>query len=92
VTSQKEFWSTIAHKYDQVVDLQIGPKTRSMVRERLARESRKIDRDRWLFNRNKASLDIFWLRDESLEESNNLLDPREVRNGQERGKDSVRNS
>jgi hypothetical protein len=26
-------------------------------------------------NREKASLDIFWLRDESLEESHNLPDP-----------------
>jgi hypothetical protein len=26
-------------------------------------------------NRDKASLDIFWLRDESLEESGNLRDP-----------------
>jgi type I restriction enzyme M protein len=38
--------------------------------------------DRWrayeyeeLTNRDKASLDIFWLRDESLEESDNLPDP-----------------
>jgi type I restriction enzyme M protein len=28
-----------------------------------------------LINRDKASLDIFWLRDESLEESDNLPDP-----------------
>ena len=28
----------------------------------------------WLFNRDKASLDIFLLRDESLEESDNLPD------------------
>jgi type I restriction enzyme M protein len=28
-----------------------------------------------LLNRDKASLDIFWLRDESLEESDNLPDP-----------------
>ncbi|MBI3000705.1 MAG: hypothetical protein HYY46_19975 [Deltaproteobacteria bacterium] len=27
------------------------------------------------YNRDKASLDIFWLRDESLEESNNLPNP-----------------
>ena len=26
-------------------------------------------------NRDKASLDIFWLRDESLEESDNLAEP-----------------
>ena len=35
---QREFWSTVAQKYDQVVDLQIGPLTRSMVRERVAKE------------------------------------------------------
>src|SRR5215510_9778136 len=35
---QSEFWSAVAPRYDQVVDLQIGPKTRSMVGERLARE------------------------------------------------------
>ncbi len=28
-----------------------------------------------LINRDKASLDIFWLRDESLKESDNLPDP-----------------
>jgi len=28
-----------------------------------------------LINRDKASLDVFWLRDESLEESDNLPDP-----------------
>ena len=37
---QREFWSTVAQKYDQVVDLQIGPTTRSMVRERVAKEGR----------------------------------------------------
>lgn len=37
---QREFWSTVAQKYDQVVDLQIGPATRSMVRERVAEEGR----------------------------------------------------
>lgn len=37
---QREFWSTVAQKYDQVVDLQIGPVTRSMVRERVAEEGR----------------------------------------------------
>ncbi len=40
VNEQREFWSKVAQKYDRVVDLQIGPKTRSMVRERLAREGR----------------------------------------------------
>jgi ABC-2 type transport system ATP-binding protein len=40
---QCEFWSKVAQKYDQVVDLQIGPKTRSMVRERVAKESRLGD-------------------------------------------------
>lgn len=35
---QREFWSAVAHEYDRVVDSQIGPKTRSMVRERVAKE------------------------------------------------------
>jgi ubiquinone/menaquinone biosynthesis C-methylase UbiE len=35
---QAEFWSKVADKYDRVVDLSIGGKTRSMVRERVARE------------------------------------------------------
>jgi len=35
-----EFWSKIARNYDHVVDLQIGPQTRSNVRERLAKEDR----------------------------------------------------
>ena len=29
----------------------------------------------FFMNREKASLDVFWLRDESLEESHNLPDP-----------------
>ena len=37
---QKEFWSTVAQKYDRVVDLQIGGATRSMVRERVMKEER----------------------------------------------------
>jgi ubiquinone/menaquinone biosynthesis C-methylase UbiE len=37
---QREFWSRVADRYDRVVDLQIGPMTRSLVRERLAREGR----------------------------------------------------
>ena len=37
---QSEFWSAVAERYDRVVDLQIGPKTRSMVRDRAAREER----------------------------------------------------
>jgi ubiquinone/menaquinone biosynthesis C-methylase UbiE len=37
-TAQSEFWSTVAKKYDRVVDLQIGPKTRGLLRERLTRE------------------------------------------------------
>jgi ubiquinone/menaquinone biosynthesis C-methylase UbiE len=37
---QSEFWSKVAQKYDQVVDLQIGPMTRSMVRKRVAEEGR----------------------------------------------------
>src|SRR5262245_21956758 len=35
---QGEFWSKVAEKYDGVVDLQIGGKTRSMVRERVVQE------------------------------------------------------
>ena len=35
---QREFWSAVAETYDRVVDLQIGPRTRSMVRERVAKE------------------------------------------------------
>ena len=35
---QAEFWSNVANSYDRVVDLQIGGESRSMVRERLARE------------------------------------------------------
>jgi ubiquinone/menaquinone biosynthesis C-methylase UbiE len=35
---QAEFWSKVAKRYDRVADLQIGGKTRSMVRERVARE------------------------------------------------------
>jgi ubiquinone/menaquinone biosynthesis C-methylase UbiE len=38
VNEQAEFWSNVADKYDHVVDLQIGGTTRSMVRERVARE------------------------------------------------------
>ena len=37
-SEQLEFWSQVAQRYDQVVDLQIGGNTRSMVRERLAKE------------------------------------------------------
>jgi ubiquinone/menaquinone biosynthesis C-methylase UbiE len=37
---QSEFWSKVAQKYDQVVDLQIGSRTRSMVRDRVAKEGR----------------------------------------------------
>jgi ubiquinone/menaquinone biosynthesis C-methylase UbiE len=36
---QSQFWSKLAKKYDAVVDLQLGPKTRSMVGERLAQEN-----------------------------------------------------
>src|SRR3954463_34726 len=36
---QSEFWSKVAARYDEVVDLQIGPTTRSMVRDRLLLES-----------------------------------------------------
>lgn len=37
---QSQYWSKVANKYDYVVDLQIGGKTRSLVRERLAKEKR----------------------------------------------------
>jgi ubiquinone/menaquinone biosynthesis C-methylase UbiE len=37
---QREFWSQVALRYDRVVDLQIGPATRSLVRDRLAQEKR----------------------------------------------------
>jgi ABC-2 type transport system ATP-binding protein len=37
---QSEFWSRVAQKYDLVVDLQIGPTTRSLVRDRVAKEGR----------------------------------------------------
>ena len=40
INEQSEFWSKIAHNYNSVVDLQIGPKTRSMVREKVAKEER----------------------------------------------------
>jgi ubiquinone/menaquinone biosynthesis C-methylase UbiE len=33
--NQREFWSAVAEKYDRVVDLQIGGRTRSMVRDQL---------------------------------------------------------
>lgn len=35
---QAEFWSKAAQRYDRVVDAQIGGQTRSMVRDRVARE------------------------------------------------------
>src|SRR5260370_37675032 len=37
---QSKYWSKVASKYDYVVDLQIGGKTRSLVRDRLAKEKR----------------------------------------------------
>src|SRR5712692_3356955 len=37
---QSQYWSKVASKYDYVVDLQIGGETRSLVRERLAKEKR----------------------------------------------------
>ena len=36
---QAEFWSKVAQSYDRVVDAQIGPKTRLMIRERVAEEA-----------------------------------------------------
>jgi ubiquinone/menaquinone biosynthesis C-methylase UbiE len=38
INDQSQFWSKVAEKYDRVVDLQIGSKTRSLVRERLRKE------------------------------------------------------
>ncbi len=38
--TQTEFWSSAAPHYDHVVDQQIGPRTRELIRERLAREGR----------------------------------------------------
>jgi ubiquinone/menaquinone biosynthesis C-methylase UbiE len=38
VTEQREFWSTVAPKYDEVVDAQIGGATRAMVRDRVLQE------------------------------------------------------
>jgi type I restriction enzyme M protein len=35
-------------------------------------------RSGWFFNRDKASLAIVWLNDESLQESDNLPDPHVV--------------
>jgi ubiquinone/menaquinone biosynthesis C-methylase UbiE len=39
-SEQCEFWSKVVEKYDRVVDAQIGPRTRSMVRDRVSREER----------------------------------------------------
>lgn len=36
---QREYWSKIASRYDRVVDQQIGPDIRSIVRDRLAKEA-----------------------------------------------------
>jgi ABC-2 type transport system ATP-binding protein len=36
----RDFWSRVAPRYDRVVDLQTGLRTRAMVRERVAREGR----------------------------------------------------
>src|SRR5580765_5172927 len=36
---QNQFWSKAARNYDRVVDSQIGPGTRSMVRERIGKEA-----------------------------------------------------
>jgi SAM-dependent methyltransferase len=35
---QREFWSSVAQKYDRVADLQIGGRTRLLLRERLEKE------------------------------------------------------
>jgi ubiquinone/menaquinone biosynthesis C-methylase UbiE len=36
----RDFWSRVAPKYDEVVDLQIGPATRSLLRDRMTNEGR----------------------------------------------------
>jgi ubiquinone/menaquinone biosynthesis C-methylase UbiE len=36
----RDFWSRVAPRYDAVVDLQIGPATRSLLRDRVAKEGR----------------------------------------------------
>ena len=38
--ARTEFWSKVASRYDRVVDLQFGGKTRQLVRARLGREGR----------------------------------------------------
>jgi ABC-2 type transport system ATP-binding protein len=37
---QSQYWSKVAQKYDYVVDLQIGGKTRALIQERVAKEER----------------------------------------------------
>jgi len=39
-SEHRDFWSKVAQTYDRVVDLQLGPKTRSIVRARVAQEDR----------------------------------------------------
>jgi ubiquinone/menaquinone biosynthesis C-methylase UbiE len=39
-SQHSQFWSKIADRYDSVVDMQIGPDTRAMARERLEREEK----------------------------------------------------
>jgi len=41
--AQRDFWTGVAREYDRVVDLQIGPATRGLIRERLSREGRLGD-------------------------------------------------
>ena len=63
--------------------LEVLGDSREMVQERRYPRSPLLFADgRWraytydeIINRDKASLDIFWLRDESLEDSANLPDP-----------------
>jgi ubiquinone/menaquinone biosynthesis C-methylase UbiE len=40
---QCEFWSKVVEKYDRVVDAQIGPRTRLLVRDRVSTEDRLGD-------------------------------------------------
>src|SRR5262245_43293779 len=39
-SEQAEFWSKVAREYDRVVDLQIGPRARGLIIERVEKEGR----------------------------------------------------
>ena len=50
------------------------PRT-TCLRNCVDRHLRKLDATTEIVNRDKANLDIFWLRDKSLEDSDDLPDP-----------------